>query len=82
MKNSYKLMLLGIAVILLGFCFLVLWGGITAATPNSWDWYKVYGRGIIKIIANIQSFIEIIMTVTPITGFIIVVLGFSLKDKK
>jgi len=77
MKRNYKLMLVGIALILFGFCETIIW----VAMAQSIDWYDKHGTLIEKIMVLYMPVTEIIVALAPITGMVIVVIGFFIKNK-
>jgi len=77
MKRNYKLMLVGIALILFGFCETIIWVAMT----QSIDWYDKHGTLIEKIMVLYMPVTEIIVALAPITGMVIVIIGLFIKNK-
>jgi len=77
MKRNYKFMLLGISVLLFGFCNTMIWAMISQSS----DWYEKHGTIIEKIIVLYMPITEVIVVLAPIIGLTIVVIGFFIKNK-
>ena len=77
MKRNYKMMLMGIGIILFGFCDTMVWMFMSQNT----DWYDKHGTLMEKIMVLYMPVTEIIVVVAPIAGLVFVIVGFFAKNK-